>query len=68
MILICKKSVPQFNDKLGNLFTKGSTYDFTPVNNKYTKLNNLIGYIKKDDEGFKRWIGKQFKKEFFALT
>lgn len=64
MILVCRKTVTAFKDD--KLFTSGCTYEFVPVNNRYTKINGFVGYIKKDDEGYKRWLTEDFKKEHFA--
>lgn len=55
--------------EIGRLFTKDKIYDFIPVDNRYTRITmkeyNFIGYIKKDDEGYKRWMGKEFKEKYF---
>ena len=47
------------------LFTQDNTYEFMPVDNRFTKINNYIGYFLKDDEGFKRWSSKEFKDLYF---
>lgn len=51
------------------LFTKDKVYEFIPVDNRYTRVTmkhlNFVGYVKKDDEGFKRWMGKEFKEQYF---
>ncbi|GCD11756.1 hypothetical protein [Clostridium tagluense] len=65
MILTCKATAkPAFSTC--NLFTQGSIYEFIPVNNRYTNINNYVGYIKKDDEGHKRWLRKVFKGMHFS--
>jgi hypothetical protein len=64
-LLKCIKSVMNHNWRLNNLFTKDVEYEFVPVSNRYTKTHNLIGYVKKDGEGFKRWITEDFKQEHF---
>lgn len=64
MILICKKTVYGLNDY--TLFSNGLVYTFVAVNNRYTKLNNFIGFIKKDDEKNKKWLTKEFKEIHFA--
>lgn len=69
MKILCIKTVmDQFGRNV--LFTKGKEYDFVPVDNRYTRVTmkgyNFIGYIKKDDEGYKRWISEKFKNEYFT--
>lgn len=66
MILICKETINAWSDGTGRLFTNGIPYDFIPVDNRYTKQNNFIGYIRKDDEGYKRWLTKEFKEKYFV--
>ena len=63
MKLKCKNiATSQFNDIL---FTQNKVYEFVPVDNKYTKDKNYIGYINKDNEGLKRWVSKEFLEEYF---
>lgn len=66
-IFKCIKTVK--SDFNGNIFTKDKVYNFIPVDNRYTRVTmkgyNFIGYIKKDDEGYKRWLGKDFKEQHF---
>lgn len=66
MVIICKKTIDAINDRTARLFTAGASYEFIPIDNRYTRVNNLIGYVKKDDEGYKRWISEDFKKEHFV--
>lgn len=52
-----------------SLFTKDTIYEFIPVDNRYTRVikkeYNFVGYINKDDEGYKRWLSKDFKNKYF---
>ncbi|MDU7948715.1 MAG: hypothetical protein E7J31_09765 [Clostridium sp.] len=64
MKVICKETVEDIFG-LSRLFTKGVTYEFMPVDNKYSRRNNFVGYFVKDDEKEKRWSTEQFKSEYF---
>lgn len=67
MILICKETVNAWLDNSGErLFTAGVTYEFVKVNNRYSRANNFVGYVKKDDEGEKRWLSREFKDKHFV--
>ncbi|ADZ82537.1 hypothetical protein [Cellulosilyticum lentocellum] len=62
--LLCVHTVKtMFGD--GTLFEKGKMYDFVKVDNKYSKQHGFIGYIKKDDEKYKRWLTRKFRYEHF---
>lgn len=67
MNIKCKETIKTSFNK--TLFTKDKIYEFIPVNNRYTEVimkeYNFIGYIKKDDEGYKRWLSRDFKKQYF---
>jgi hypothetical protein len=70
LILICKETIYAWEHiKTDTLFTKHKAYEFIPVDNRYTRVtmkeHNLIGYIKKDDEKYKRWISNEFKEQYF---
>jgi hypothetical protein len=47
------------------VFTKDNRYNFTRVNTKYTRTNNLVGYISCDDQHYKRWINNQMLNRTF---
>ena len=64
MKVICKKTVKDIFKS--SLFTKGQTYEFIPVDNKYSRQNNFIGYFVKDDKEDLRWSTAQFKDEYFT--
>jgi len=70
MLLKCKENVYAWNDVDKDIFfTKGNTYEFIPVDNRWTRVTmkeyNFIGYVKKDDDKFKRWMSKEFKEQYF---
>lgn len=70
MNIKCKENVYAWNDANDSIFfTKGKVYEFTPVDNRWTKVTmkdyNFIGYVEKDDEKFKRWMSQEFKEKYF---
>ena len=65
-MLKCQKTVEQHSALGSNIFTEGRLYDFVHVENRFTRMNNFIGYIKKDDEGYKRWLTNKFKALHFT--
>lgn len=64
-ILKCKETIKDYN--LSVLFIKGKEYEFVKIENRFTKQHNFAGYIKKDEEGNKRWITKGFKDSYFEV-
>lgn len=64
MKVICKKTIEDIFG-LSKLFIEGSTYEFVPVDNKYSRKNDFVGYFIKDNKGQKRWSTEQFKGEYF---
>ena len=52
-ILKCKETIKDVYG-LSVLFIKGKEYEFVKIENRFTKQHNLVGYIKKDEEGNKR--------------
>lgn len=70
MNIKCKETIKTSFDN--NLFTKDKIYEFIPVDNRYTRVvmkeYNFVGYIKKDDEGYKRWLSKDFKNQYFECV
>lgn len=64
MLLTCKKTIEDIYG-LEILFTEGKTYEFIPVDNKYAKAHNFVGYFVKDDRKQKRWCRERFKDMFF---
>ena len=65
-ILKCKETI---KDDYGKnvFFIKGKNYEFVKIENRFTKQHNFAGYIKKDEEGNKRWITKEFKDSYFEV-
>lgn len=64
MEIVCINNVRDCFDHK-SLFTSGTTYNFVSVDNRYSKLNGFVGYVKRDDEGLKRWLTGLFKSEIF---
>lgn len=68
----CVNTINAWEDGTGRLFTKDKVYNFIPVDNRYTRVimkdYKFIGYVEKDDEGYKRWMGKEFKESNFIDT
>lgn len=65
-ILKCKETIKDVYG-LSVLFIKGKEYEFVKIENRFTKQHNFVGYIKKDEEGNKRWITKEFKDSYFEV-
>jgi len=67
MKIRCKETINSDFDT--TIFTQNKRYEFIPVNNRYTNVTmkdyNFIGYVQKDDEGYKRWLSKDFKDQYF---
>lgn len=70
MNIKCKENVYAWNDVNDSIFfTEGKVYEFISVDNRYARVTmkdyNFIGYVKKDDEKFKRWMSQEFKEKYF---
>ena len=63
MFLQCIEDVFADNDD-SQLFTKDKLYEYTPVNNRFTKIKGFVGFTK-DDEKYKRWMSLEFKEKYF---
>ena len=63
MFLQCIEDVFADNDD-SQLFTKDKLYEYTPVNNRFTKIKGFVGFTK-DDEKYKRWMSPDFKEKYF---